>query len=611
MLARPAPAARGIVRRLSDEAGFGLIEMTIAMMILAIGISALGGLFVSGNLALRRASKQDTATVLADRALEQFRAIKFNDIALNDSLVGAAGRDSTYANDPALSGGTTDITTTGSPCSGGVGSMPITCYPTRTVSATSDTVTGTSQSTGSGQTSPDGHAYRIDAYVTLGCPDGSPTSCSGNAFEQVKIVSVVVRDSSNVTVYRASTTFDRLSGGNLSTLTSGSLSLTNGGGAGNAYIDVGNYAALKVAVNTPATSTSGDVLHLNLTDGTHAVTPTTKLGTSGAGTVLFDNIPSLQALNDGPITISTWTTNTSGSSSITSITVTKDTVAPSAPSTLALQNGQGSGGAYINNNNNAAVAASVGLGSGSVVTDTVCVTLGDGTSTTSCDNGGTAAALAGAGTVTTTGINASSLLDGSITGSATVKDVAGNSSAAKTASFTKDTTTPAITTFALKDGTGTNNGKVEKGDQIVIVFSRTMSVSTFCSTWTGDSSNQSLSGNGVVVATVTDGTGVTTDKLALSTTSGCTFNLGTIDLGSNAYVSGGSATFSGNGSSATAISWAASTRTLTVTLGTKGGTGTVAAVTSSTAAYTPSSSLSSAAAMSVSGTGSTGNVKNF
>jgi hypothetical protein len=50
-------------------------------------------------------------------------------------------------------------------------------------------------------------------------PDGNPTSCTGNAFEQVKVVSVVVRDTSNATVYRASTTFDRLSGGNLSTLT--------------------------------------------------------------------------------------------------------------------------------------------------------------------------------------------------------------------------------------------------------------------------------------------------------------------------------------------------------------------------------------------------------
>jgi type II secretory pathway pseudopilin PulG len=601
-----------IVRRVRAEEGFGLIEMTIALMMLAIGISALGGLFVSGNLALRRASKQDTATVLADRALEQFRAIKFNDIALSASLVATATSDSTYANDSALSGGASDVTTSGSPCSGGVGLMPITCYPSRTVSASSDTVTGTTQSTGSGQTSPDGHTYRIDTYVTLGCPDGgAPSSCAANPFSQVKIVSVVVRDATNATVYRASTTFDRLSGGNLSALTAGTVTLANGGGTGNAYINLNNYAALQVAVNLPATSTSGDVVHLTLTDGTNAVTPATKLGTSGAGTVLFNNIPSLQSLNDGTITITTWTTNTSGSSSTTSISVTKDTVAPAAPTTLALQNGQGGGGTYINNNNKTAVAASVGLGSGSVATDTVCLTLSDGSSTTTCDSSGTAVATAGVGTVTTSGINASALLDGSITAAAVAKDVAGNSSTARTATFTKDTVAPTITSLTLKNSSGANNGKVEKGDQIVIVFSKTMSVSTFCSTWTGDGSDQSISANGVAVVTVTDGTGATTDKLAVSTTSGCTFNLGAIDLGSAAYVSGGNATFSGNGGNATTISWTASTRTLTITLGTQGGAGTTATVVSSAAVYTPSGSLASSAAMSISGTGSTGSVKNF
>jgi large repetitive protein len=611
MPARLARAVRGVARRLRSEAGFGLIEMTIALTMLGIGISALGGLFLSGNLALRRASRQDTATLLADRALEQYRAIKFNDIALDSTLVGASARDATYANDSALSGGRADITTSSSPCSGGAGLMPITCYPSRTVTASSDAVTGTALSTGSGQTSPDGHTYRIDTYVTLGCPDGTSTSCSGNSFEQVKVVTVVVRDTSSATVYRASTTFDRLSGGNLSTLTAGSIALANGGGAGNAYINLSNYAALQVAVNLPATSTSSDVVHLTLTDGTTAVVPATKPGTSGAGTVLFNNIPSLQALSDGTVTISTWTTSSTGSSSITSITVTKDTVAPAVPMTLALQNGQGSGGTYVNNNNVTAVAASVGLGSGSVATDTVCVTLTDGTTTTSCDGGGTAVAPGGAGTVTTSGINASSLLDGAITARATAKDVAGNSSTAKTATFTKDTVAPTITSFVLKNGSGVNNGKVEKSDQVVLVFSKAMSVSTFCSTWSGDGSNQSISGNGVVVANLTDGTGATTDKLALSTTSGCAFSLGTIDLGSSAYVSGGNATFSGNGSSATSISWTASTRTLTITLGAQGGSGAVATVTASTAVYTPSNALASSAAMSVNGTGTTGNVKNF
>src|SRR5262249_37365231 len=152
----------------------------------------------------------------------------------------------------------------------------------------------TTQSTGSGQTSPDGHTYRIDTYVTLGCPDGgAPSSCAANPFEQVKVVSVVVRDASNATVYRTATTFDRLSGENLSTLTAGTISLANGGGSGNAYVNLSNYGALQVSVNLPATSTSGDVVHLTITDGTNAVTPTTKVGTSGAGTVLFNNIPSL------------------------------------------------------------------------------------------------------------------------------------------------------------------------------------------------------------------------------------------------------------------------------------------------------------------------------
>jgi prepilin-type N-terminal cleavage/methylation domain-containing protein len=159
---------------LRGEAGFGLIEMTIALMILAIGISALGGLFVSGNLALRRASKQDTATVLADRALEQFRAIKFNDIALNDSLVASAMRDdATYANDSALSRGTTDNH-----------DVELTVLRWRRLDA--DHLLphayrlgelrhrdGNVSVHGSGQTSPDGHTYRIDTYVTLGCPTGT------------------------------------------------------------------------------------------------------------------------------------------------------------------------------------------------------------------------------------------------------------------------------------------------------------------------------------------------------------------------------------------------------------------------------------------------------
>src|SRR6266568_7688098 len=147
MLRHVRTTVRGLVQRLRDPSGFGLIEMTIALMMLAIGIAALGGLFVTGHLALRRASKQDTATVLAGRMLEQFRAIKFSDIALSSSLVSSA--DGTYTSDAAL-GGTSDITTSGSPCS--LSPVPITCKPSRSIP---DTAPG-----GTGETAADGQTYR-------------------------------------------------------------------------------------------------------------------------------------------------------------------------------------------------------------------------------------------------------------------------------------------------------------------------------------------------------------------------------------------------------------------------------------------------------------------
>src|SRR5262249_4646257 len=145
--------------------------------------------------------------------------------------------------------------------------------------------------------------------------------------------------------------------------------------------------------------------------------------------------------------------------------------------------------------------------------------------------------------------------------------------------------------------------------QIKIVFSETMSVASFCSTWSGNASDQSISGSNVVV-TLTDGT-ASSDSLTVSNSSGCTFNFGSISLGSNAYISGGGATFGGTGMNASSIAWAASTRTLTITLGAKSGAGTVATVSSSTATYTPSGSIQDAIGNAAAGTGSTGAVKNF
>ena len=114
-----------------------------------------------------------------------------------------------------------------------------------------------------------------------------------------------------------------------------------------------------------------------------------------------------------------------------------------------------------------------------------------------------------------------------------------------------------------------------------------------------------------MVVTLTDGTGGTNDKVTVTTASGCSFNFGTIDLGSNAYISGGGATFSGNGSNASSIAWNSGTNTLTITLGSRSGSGTTAPVASSNAVYTPDAAITDTYGVAVSGTRSTGAVTNF
>jgi hypothetical protein len=111
------------------------------------------------------------------------------------------------------------------------------------------------------------------------------------------------------------------------------------------------------------------------------------------------------------------------------------------------------------------------------------------------------------------------------------------------------------------------------------------------------------------VVTLTDGGG-SSDSISVSA-SGCIFNFGSISLGNTGYVTGGNATFSGNGGSRTTITWTASTKTLTITLGTKGGSGTTAAVASSTATYTPNSSITDSAGNGSIAAKSTGNVQQF
>lgn len=570
---------RRLLRRLHrDERGFGLIEMTIALTVLAIGVSSVAGLFVTGHLALRRASQSDTAAVLADKLLERFRAETWDTIALNQSLFAGMASDTTYTGDAAYSTDTAITDSTGS-CTDTP--TPVACNPSRSIPDTTQTPP---------ETAPDGHLYRLDTYVNWGCADAadvldtsaSPPVCrvgslagAVDPFSQVKIVTVVVRDATSSTslagapVYRVSSTFDRLSGGftfgtadpvtgttstsTTSTTTAGggstapdppqTVGLANGGGSGNGYIDIGNTNSLSFDVALGSSSQSTDTITLTVSDGdpTHDQTQTLT-GTAGAGIVHFTGING-QVLNDGQITVSAVAQNGNGTSAATTSFATKDTVAPDAPTAVALTNGQGEGSAYVNAAIKSSVSIGVSLDSLSASTDTVSVTLSNGGSSTSA---ATAPGVAGGGTATVTGVNASSLADGTLTASATVSDAAGNVSAAKTATMPKDTVGPTLANISSANKTGGTALKAEAGDTITLTFGEAVLGSSVPST--SDLSLSTSNGNSPVALTMP------------GLTSGA-FNIDTSN-GSGDYLSRGNNTVTFNGS---AVSHPTAT-TVTVTL---------------------------------------------
>jgi Tfp pilus assembly protein PilV len=69
-------AKRAVQLRASD--GIGLIELLIAMTILAVAISALVAVFASSIISLGHSGREGTALTLADRQLEAYRSMPFS-----------------------------------------------------------------------------------------------------------------------------------------------------------------------------------------------------------------------------------------------------------------------------------------------------------------------------------------------------------------------------------------------------------------------------------------------------------------------------------------------------------------------------------------------------
>jgi prepilin-type N-terminal cleavage/methylation domain-containing protein len=157
----------------TDESGFGLIELVIAMVILSVGILALASAFTSGSIALNRASRTATATAIADAQLERYRAIRYCAIHLEPGTVPPVGSGYWTGFTGPL------VTARGASCPDVV--------PTQAVTARQDLLPAAT---------PDGHRYRVDTYIVEAVPDTNPLPPgSPAAYSQlVKKVTVVVRD---------------------------------------------------------------------------------------------------------------------------------------------------------------------------------------------------------------------------------------------------------------------------------------------------------------------------------------------------------------------------------------------------------------------------------
>jgi Tfp pilus assembly protein PilV len=170
-----------VLRRLRAERGWGLMELLLALTILNIGLLALVASLNSAMFSIRRASQTATAATLADAQMELYRAIRYTEVALDDTTTKTL-TDGTYRADPVLAGDVNNSVTT-TTCSG----MPNYCNPSRIANGA------------------DRKRYRIDSYVTWTTPTNG---------RQVKLVTVVVREpeAPYKTLSRQQSTFDESTG---------------------------------------------------------------------------------------------------------------------------------------------------------------------------------------------------------------------------------------------------------------------------------------------------------------------------------------------------------------------------------------------------------------
>jgi len=148
-----------VIARLQSQRGFALIELLAAIVMINIGILAILLTLNSGQVTLRRSAELSTASVVADKHMERFRALQYSSIYLDTTSLGAT--DAMYQGDTAYSA--TQVSQACSP-------LAAPCTPSQTV------------------TGPDGRTYRIDTYIVLKTPTDGAGVANGDPVKQATVV---------------------------------------------------------------------------------------------------------------------------------------------------------------------------------------------------------------------------------------------------------------------------------------------------------------------------------------------------------------------------------------------------------------------------------------
>ena len=179
-----------------NEVAQGLVELIVALTVLAIGIGSLLTLLTSSALSLQRSDQKGTALVLAEKQIELYRGVVFKDIRLDqnslnnvatvDPLGYYTSANGSDPNIPVAAGQLSDTApgnvTTDCPD----GAVPVECTPIQ------PNVVG-----------PDHRRYRIDTYIHQSTVNGG---------DLVDTVFVDVRDATKPSqiLARSSSTFSSI-----------------------------------------------------------------------------------------------------------------------------------------------------------------------------------------------------------------------------------------------------------------------------------------------------------------------------------------------------------------------------------------------------------------